>query len=660
MSSENQTALQNSGPNASTSTDVAVSASPSWTGISPGQWLFIVAVIVGLSVALLLWLYGPVYLTRENFKPEVVIIQLNDTYRVDALENGKVGGLGRIATLIKETQAQGKQVLLVHAGDFIAPSLESKVFHGKQMIDALNYLNRLAPLYVVPGNHEFDDDDSEMVVNAIERSNFEWLGSNVRINAGRRTSMRQTLRDNRLVRVGRLTLGIFALTLHGDHRGQDQPYAPVQFQDNYLINDVSLEGMADELPEEALKNVTKLRGQRFGARTDILAALRQATGINDNESLSSLADYASIGYTRLAEQKIQELENAGADVIIALTHLNMPDDRQLSQLRRAHPKFMWIAGGHEHYAQHEALSADSALITKGDSNARTVWRVAIGFNDRAVDIREERVEINDSTLKPDEGYQHDIAEAYRAALLEKFSYLDEVVGNTQSLPARCLEGDEETIRSAPSNWGTYIAEQMRVANGQGQMQIGLLHGGGIRIDDRPCGNLSFEHLERTFGFETEVVYIKLAGEDLKQRILENAVAGKRGAGRFLQFAGINFLFDRHRLPGDRVFDIKIQKGSEWVEFDKNEVYSIAIPKWLYDGHDGYNFKDKVKFLLPACPDARTLVYNALYSAKLKATPDAATVNLKLGAVELPEYVKALPKIDTWKPAPLDIDNFCPK
>ena len=63
----------------------------------------------------------------------------------------------------------------------------------------------------------------------------------------------------------------------------------------------------------------------------------------------------------------------------------MSDDRQLSQLRRAHPKFMWIAGGHEHYAQHEALTADSALITKGDSNARKVWRVAIGFNDRGVD-----------------------------------------------------------------------------------------------------------------------------------------------------------------------------------------------------------------------------------------------------------------------------------
>ena len=660
MPVEDQKPAQATSSNTSTTVATGTSPPPSPTLVSPGQWILIVGLVLGLLVALLLSYYGRVSPQSENFKPELVIIQLNDTYRVDSLENGKVGGLSRVATLIKQTREQNKNVLLVHAGDFIAPSLESKVFDGKQMIDALNYLNRLTPLYVVPGNHEFDEDHPDMVVNAMERSDFDWLGSNVRINSGR-PSVRRKLQENRLVRVGRLTVGIFALTLHGDHDGEDQTYAPVEFEDKYWINDVSLEGMADELPNDTLQKVRALRNQQFQTRAEILAALSAATGIQDDEALSSLADYASIGYTSVAERQIQELEKWGADIIIALTHLNMPDDRQLAQLRRAHPKFMWIAGGHEHYAQHEALSADTALITKGDSNARRVWRVAIGFNNGVLTIREERVDLNDSTFKLDDGYQRSIAENYHTALLEKFSYLDDVVGNTKSLDARCLEGDEDTIRNAPSNWGSYIADQMRITNGQGKMQIGLLNGGGIRIDDRPCGDLSFEHLERTFGFKTEVVYIKLAGEDLKQRILENAVAGKRGAGRFLQFAGITFMFDRHRLPGDRVFNIKVQKGSAWVEFDKNEIYSIAVPRWLYEGNDGYAFKDKVKFLLPACPDARALVYNALQGTTAETKPDAVASNLKVGAVELPEYANAsVPKIDTWKAAPLDLNNFCSK
>jgi 2',3'-cyclic-nucleotide 2'-phosphodiesterase (5'-nucleotidase family) len=287
--------------------------------------------------------------------------------------------------------------------------------------------------------------------------------------------------------------------------------------------------------------------------------------------------------------------------------------------------------------------------------------VAIGFNNGDLTIREERLDLNESTFKPDEGYQSNIAQNYRTALIGKFSYLDRVVGDTQSLDAACLEGDEDTIRSAPSNWGTYIADQIRNTNGQGKMQIGLVNGGAIRIDDRPCGNLSFEHLERTFGFNTEVAYLKLAGEDLKQKILENAVAGKRGAGRFLQFAGITFMFDRHRLPGDRVFNIKVQKESAWVDFDKNEIYSIAIPRWLYEGNDGYAFKEKVKFFLPGCPDARALVYNALQGAMAESKRDTINAKLKVGAVELPDYAKgSIPKMDTWKEAPADLDKFCPK
>src|SRR5262249_50264452 len=128
-----------------------------WKLLSPGHTLILTALILGLVIALMLLRRNPQFITRDNFKPEVVIIQLNDTYRIDALENGNVGGLGRVATLIKQTQEQSENVFLVHAGDFIAPSLESTVFHGNQMIDALNYLNRLARLYVVPGNHEFDE-----------------------------------------------------------------------------------------------------------------------------------------------------------------------------------------------------------------------------------------------------------------------------------------------------------------------------------------------------------------------------------------------------------------------------------------------------------------------------------------------------------------------
>ena len=86
----------------------------------------------------------------------LTFIHLNDTYRVGTVEDGKRGGFSRIVTLVRELQAQGRDVRLLHGGDFLYPSLESQLWDGMQMVDAMNFLNAVAPLYVTSGNHEFD------------------------------------------------------------------------------------------------------------------------------------------------------------------------------------------------------------------------------------------------------------------------------------------------------------------------------------------------------------------------------------------------------------------------------------------------------------------------------------------------------------------------
>jgi 2',3'-cyclic-nucleotide 2'-phosphodiesterase (5'-nucleotidase family) len=626
---------------------------------SPGFWLVLLAFLLGLLGAWYLWLPREPSFTsgRDEFKPELVVIQLNDTYRVDAVGDGKLGGLGRVVTLVRQIREQGKRVLVVHAGDFIAPSLESKIFRGQQMVDALNYLDRQAPLYVVPGNHEFDEAEPAMVVDAIERSNFHWLASNLKLDPRGRT-MRKQIAPHVIRPVGKLRLGIFALTLHGDHKGGDQPYAPVKFEEKYLVNDHTWEAMRSEVPENIAAALVQLKNKEHQRRPDFLAALKQATGIGDEESLSALADYASVGYVGIAEREIKQLEKNGANVIIGLTHLDMPNDRQIAQLRHRHPSFVWIAGGHEHYSQRERLSGGTALITKGDSNARSIWRISIGFKDGTPAIREEKIDLNDKSFMPDEGYQRDIVADYRAQLKQKMAYIDQVIGSSESIGAECLDGTEETVRNEASNWGIFLADQMRRAYGNEEAQIGILHGGAIRIDDRFCGNIRFEHLERTFGFPTEIVYIKLSGEDLRQYILEHAVGGKRGDGRFLQVAGMKFNFNRRLMTGKRVFNIWVQNGARWEALDDHTIYSVAVPKYLYDCNDNYKFREKITAFIPTPgPDLRMLVYHALkraYAGSKSATSDAVA-----NTTEAPEYITSpTPVTGVWTPAVGH--NVCPQ
>jgi 2',3'-cyclic-nucleotide 2'-phosphodiesterase (5'-nucleotidase family) len=57
----------------------------------------------------------------------ITIIHLNDTYRVGDVEEGRRGGYGRIATIVRQLKAQGHDVRITHGGDLLYPSLESQL-----------------------------------------------------------------------------------------------------------------------------------------------------------------------------------------------------------------------------------------------------------------------------------------------------------------------------------------------------------------------------------------------------------------------------------------------------------------------------------------------------------------------------------------------------
>ena len=626
--------------------------SPPPPKLSPARWLALLALLAGLLGALYLaTLRKPTLAAgRDDFKPELLVIQINDTYRVDAVGNGRRGGLGRVAALVRQARRQHKEVLIVHAGDFLAPSLESKLFRGRQMVDALNYLQTLAPVWVVPGNHEFDDGDRTLLLDAIDRSRFRWFASNLTLDPGGQMLHNQVV-PNDVVAIGKLRLGVFALTLHGAQQGGDQEYARIGHDDRYEINEETLDALAQEVSAEVFAGVARLKGREFRSRDELLRSLAQlkveaadpnGDPFTNQVLLNAIADLASVRYVRIAEEQIRQLERRGANVIIGLTHLDMTDDRQVARLRRAHPNFVWVAGGHEHYAQRTRLTREAALITKADSNARSVWQVSFGLKDGAPEVREEKIDLT-GRPEPDEGYERDIVADYRAQLRQRLPYIDWVVGSDKSVGLDCLHATEETVRSEKSNWGTYLAEQMRKAYSP-EAQIGIFNGGSIRLDDIVCGDIRFEHLERTFGFDARVVHVEIRGDDLRRDILEQAVAGKRGDGSFLQVAGLRFDYNRRRNPGERVFNVQVREEGKWAALDPGRVYTVAVPEYLFECNDGYRFREKIIRMTPEeCgqrADLRTLVYNALRQAHRASGPEAAADGE--GVFQLPEYAQSLP------------------
>jgi len=139
----------------------------------------------------------------------VRFLLVNDVYVADTMADGN-GGLARVATVRKRLADQGP-VLFVLAGDVLSPSLLSKYYNGRQMVEALNAakLN-----YATFGNHEF-----ELPLDTLEariaESDFKWISSNCGRADG--TPFPKVLPWDTL-HVSGHKVGLFGLTLTGAYR----------------------------------------------------------------------------------------------------------------------------------------------------------------------------------------------------------------------------------------------------------------------------------------------------------------------------------------------------------------------------------------------------------------------------------------------------------
>ena len=143
------------------------------------------------------------------------IIHLNDVYEIFPLPARVAdtyeprGGLAHVGTLLREARQRGP-VLVLHAGDFLSPSLLSIKFKhkGAQMIEAMNALEIDMATF---GNHEFDF-GCHTLAERIHQSTFPWIAANVAWPPDVTFPDGKVL-PYRVVTTAGLRVGIFGLTV---------------------------------------------------------------------------------------------------------------------------------------------------------------------------------------------------------------------------------------------------------------------------------------------------------------------------------------------------------------------------------------------------------------------------------------------------------------
>lgn len=151
---------------------------------------------------------------------EVVVVQLNDVYEITPVENGKSGGLARVATILKQVRRRHKNVVVVLSGDFLSPSaLGTAKVNGERLAGAqmISVLNAIGVDIVTFGNHEFDVKERQLRARIAE-SKFRWTSINVfnkkgqpyrKVSGAERMTFRQGTNEFRL--------GLFGVTLQGKY-----------------------------------------------------------------------------------------------------------------------------------------------------------------------------------------------------------------------------------------------------------------------------------------------------------------------------------------------------------------------------------------------------------------------------------------------------------
>ena len=153
-----------------------------------GHWSAATAFAGGLSVLVIACApsQGPLPPSPDPDAVRVTLLHINDVYEIGPVEGGKLGGLARVATVLRRLEAENPNTRMLLGGDFLSPSaigtarVRGERLAGRQMISVLNAVGLDLATF---GNHEFDLGWPELA-RRVGESRFGWVSTNVTDSLG--------------------------------------------------------------------------------------------------------------------------------------------------------------------------------------------------------------------------------------------------------------------------------------------------------------------------------------------------------------------------------------------------------------------------------------------------------------------------------------------
>ncbi|MCA9539180.1 MAG: 5'-nucleotidase C-terminal domain-containing protein [Myxococcales bacterium] len=348
-------------------------------------------------------------------------------------------------------------------------------------------------------------------------------------------------------------------------------------------------------------NVTRADGSAFpGVETHMVRTVRGVKvglfGLTLDSNKQPWVKYDT-DYQGIARREVAALKAEGAEVIVAMTHLDLHDDIALAG---AVPEIDIIVGGHEHENWRVDRGSDMTPVRKADANARTVFVHRINRAPGQAKVDSTLVPI-DASL-PDQAATAKVAAEWTKKAFDSFR-ADGLNPEKEVTTAWTdFDGHESSVRNTCTDLTDVIGESMLIEGAP----ISVYNGGSIRIDDTlPEGTKITEYdVLRVLPFGGKVVAGQWTGALLGQVL--DAGYGNRGKGGWLQLQGITGQPGAWMIGG--------------AALDPAATYAVVTTEFLLTGQEenlGFLKRDNPGISgLKDGPDVRQLLIGRLAKGRL--------------------------------------------
>jgi 2',3'-cyclic-nucleotide 2'-phosphodiesterase / 3'-nucleotidase / 5'-nucleotidase len=274
---------------------------------------------------------------------------------------------------------------------------------------------------------------------------------------------------------------------------------------------------------------------------------------------------------------VPEVQAAGADIIVALTHLGSIQDDEGNITGEAVDLFQVedvdaVISAHTHDSVSGLI--DGRPIVQAYYNGRTIAKITFQFDENnnlvsaepSLDPLFERAD----TITDD---------ANTLAIYQRYEEeLEPILGRV--LGETTVELDHERYEE-PSLLGEWTCQVMREKAG---VQIAMTNGGGLRTPI-PKGKITAGKLYEVMPFDNTLYTMELLGTDVKANIEHGIMNEDIG---WIQISGVYVTYNKDAEAGNRITSMVLEDGTP---VEMNGYYTVVTNDFMATGGDNYDFNN---------------------------------------------------------------------